>query len=145
MKKRTGEPWVPPAVYGRTLTGLTLNLIVRDIDRSVPFYRDVLGLEVLYHDPDFAAVAGSGAKITLHADHTYEAMPLWADLGDATPRGRGAEIRVLGIDPDRVMQAAAAHGAPVLVPPRTYGHGWRAVHVSDPDGYVFAVGVLTDP
>ncbi len=33
--KRTGTPWMTPAEYGRTLIGLSLNLIVRDIAKNV--------------------------------------------------------------------------------------------------------------
>ena len=49
-KKRTGTPWMTPTEYGRTLTGLSMNLIVRDISKSLPSYRDVLGFSVHYAD-----------------------------------------------------------------------------------------------
>lgn len=141
-KKRTGEPWMPAREYGRTLTGLSVNLIVRAIDRSVPFYRDVLGFTVLYSDPDFAALERDGIRISLHADHAYDGVP-WVDRlsGDAK-RGSGAEIRILGVDPDAVARAARERGHAVLYGPLTKAHGWREVHVEDPDGYTFAVGVL---
>ena len=66
------------ADYGRTLTGLSVNLIVRDVGRSIPFYTGVLELRLLYSDDDFAAFERDGAKLQLHADHTYARMP-WAD------------------------------------------------------------------
>ena len=34
--KRTGIPWMTPAEYGRTLAGLSMNLVVRDVARSDP-------------------------------------------------------------------------------------------------------------
>ena len=36
------------ADYGRTLSGLSVNLIVRDLGRSIPFYSSVLELRLLY-------------------------------------------------------------------------------------------------
>ncbi len=131
------------AAYGRTLEGLSVNLIVRDIARSVPFYTDVLGFAALYSDPDFAALQREGVRLQLHADHTYEKMPWAPMLATDAPRGLGAEIRILGIDPEAVERAARARGDAVVLPTRQRGHGWREVIVSDPDGYVFAVGVAT--
>lgn len=144
MKKRTGDPWMPADAFGRTLTGLSLNLVVRDIARSLPFYAEVLGLRALYADADFAALAvpgPGGARLMLHADHTYDGMPTAVALASAGPRGVGAELRIMGLDPDGVQARAEATRAPVLVPARDFPHGWRECHVEDPDGYVWAVGV----
>ena len=66
--KRTGTPWMTPTEYGRSLTGLSVNLVVRDVARSLPFYRDVLGMTVHYADLDFAALQIAGASVQLHAD-----------------------------------------------------------------------------
>jgi catechol 2,3-dioxygenase-like lactoylglutathione lyase family enzyme len=130
------------ADYGRTLTGLTVNLIVRDIARSLPFYTRVLGLRPLYSDPDFAALEGEGVRLQLHADHTYERMP-WASSGRLAAegkRGLGAEIRILGIEPDAAERRAREGGFTVVVPTRDWPHGWRDCVLEDPDGYTFAVG-----
>jgi len=131
------------ADYGRTLTGLSVNIVVRNVQRSLPFYRDVLGLTCPYSDPDFAALQGDGVRLTLHADHTYERMP-WAEAlaGDAT-RGLGAEIRILGIEPEAAERRARELGFRVVIPTRDWAHGWRDVFLQDPDGYVFSVGVPT--
>lgn len=128
------------AVYGRTLMGLSVNLIVRDVARSLPFYGGVLGLRVLYSDADFAALEGEEVRLQLHADHTYERMPWAGRLAQAGKRGLGAEIRLLGIDPDAAERRAREAGFTVLVPAKEWPHGWRDCVLEDPDGYVFAVG-----
>ena len=140
MKKRTGTPWMASDAYGKTLAGLSLNLIVRDVARSVPFYRDVLGMTVQYSDPDMAALQLGETQIVLHADHTYDKQPWASRLRDAGKRGLGAEIRILGIDPDAAERRASDSGAPVLAASRDWPHGWRDVLLEDPDGYTFAVG-----
>ena len=138
--KRTGTPWMASDAYGKTLAGLSLNLIVRDVERSVPFYRDVIGMTVHYADPDMAALQLAGTQIVLHADHTYDKQP-WAErLGSPGKRGLGAEIRILGIDPDAAERRARERGATVLAGTRDWPHGWRDVLLEDPDGYTFAVG-----
>ncbi|MHB8573149.1 MAG: VOC family protein [Candidatus Dormibacteria bacterium] len=140
-KLRTGDPWMPARDYGHSLTGLSVNLIVRDISLSLPFYSQVLGLQVLYHDPDFAAIEGAGGtRIMLHADHTYEAMPWASALASDASRGLGAEIRLLVVDADAAAARAAQLGIEVLIPPRDAAHGWHECYLRDPDGYVFAVG-----
>lgn len=75
VKKRIGEPWMPAGEYGRSLTGLGVNLLVRDIDRAVAYQKDVLAAEIIYADPDFAVLNGYGASWMLHADHTYADHP----------------------------------------------------------------------
>jgi catechol 2,3-dioxygenase-like lactoylglutathione lyase family enzyme len=129
------------ADYGRTLSGLSVNLIVREIERSVPFYAGVLEMRRLYSDEDFAAFERDGVRLQLHADHTYARMPWAARLTDSSPRGLGAEIRILGIDPDVAEQRARDGGFTVAVPVRDWPHGWRDCVLEDPDGYTFAVGV----
>jgi catechol 2,3-dioxygenase-like lactoylglutathione lyase family enzyme len=143
MKKRQGEPWMPAAEYGSSLPAFSINLLVRDIDASLPFYRDVLDATVHYADPDFAALRVGGAEMMLHADHTYDDHPWHDDLAAGKPRGLGAEIRLFGVDPDGVESRARTHGATVLKGATTKGHGWREVWVRDPDGYVWAVGIAT--
>ena len=57
----------------------------------------------------------------------------------------GAQLRLLGIDPDVVERRALEAGAVVSVPVVERGHGWREVAVQDPDGYEWAVGILIPP
>src|SRR5439155_1132165 len=98
-KRTEAQKWrVTAGDYGRTLKGLSLNLLVRDIDRSLPFYTEVLGFRDLHHDPDFAALERDGVNLVLHADHTYAAQPWAPRLVEQGKRGFGAEIRILGIE-----------------------------------------------
>jgi catechol 2,3-dioxygenase-like lactoylglutathione lyase family enzyme len=129
------------AEYGRTLSGLSVNLIVREVARSIPFYTGVLELRLLYSDEDFAAFEREGVRLQLHADHTYAQMPWAKRLAESSPRGLGAEVRILGIDPDAAERRARAGGFSVAVPVRDWPHGWRDCVLEDPDGYTFAVGV----
>lgn len=139
VKKRTGEPWIPAPTYGRALPQFTVNLIVRDIDRTLAFYREVLDAVVHYSDPDFAAIRILGLECMIHADHAYETNPWSAALTAGETRGIGAELRLFGIDPDEVERRATGRGA-LFKPVSVRGHGWREVMVRDPDGYVWAVG-----
>jgi uncharacterized glyoxalase superfamily protein PhnB len=107
----------------------------------LPFYKEVLGAAVRYADQDFAALNLQGVDFMLHSDHTYDHHPLFERLKGPGPRGTGAELRVMGVDPDAAERKAKTAGAKILQPAMDFPHGWRDVMLEDPDGYVWAVGV----
>ena len=138
---------MPGHQYAKLLTGLTVNLLVRDVLASLPFYTEVLGLKCPYRDPDFAALeGGAGVRITLHADHTYDHQsPEMARLAAPGKRGTGAEIRIMGVDPDQVEARARERGITINVPAQDFPHGWRECRLEDSNGYMFAVGLVKTP
>jgi len=141
MKQRSGEPWMEADDYGRTLPAFTVNLLSADLERSARFYAEVLGARIVYRDVDFMALELAGLAFMVHADHTYDHHPWSARLArEKTGRGLGAEIRMLGLDPDAIEARARAHGAAVLQSAEDKPHGWRDTIVCDPDGYAWAVG-----
>ncbi len=132
--------------YGRTLPAFSANLLVRDPRLSAGWYRDVLGAVVRHADATFAALelpgqGGARVPLMLHADSTYAAHAWAPDLAADVRRGLGAELRLLGPDPDAVAAAAHDQGSPVLQEPADKPHGWRDTVVADPDGYAWGVGV----
>jgi catechol 2,3-dioxygenase-like lactoylglutathione lyase family enzyme len=141
VKKRTGDPWISASDYGALMPQFTVNLIVRSIDTALEFYRKVLWAQVHYSDPDFAALRVLGIEMMLHADHTYEQNPWSADLQGGQLRGLGAELRLLGMNPEGVAERAREMNA-LFKDISVRGHGWREVMVRDPDGYVWAVGEI---
>lgn len=141
MRLRTGEPWMPAATYARTLKGLTLNLLVADLETALRFQQEVLGAEVVYRDPDFAVLRAQGSEWMLHADHAYLGHPAHPQAAPGGRRGVGAEIRVHGRDPDAAQAAAERLGFQILAPATDKGHGLREVFVLDPDGYTWVADV----
>ena len=140
-KTRAGEAWMPADEYGRSLPKFTVNLLVRDVTKALSFYRDVLQATVKYADGDFAALAIAGTDFMLHADHSYDHHPLFRRVKDVSVRGIGAEIRVMGIDPDAAEARARRFGVEIVQEARDFPHGWRDVMLADTDGYVWAVGI----
>ncbi len=137
MKKREEDPWMPADEYGRSLSGLTLNLLVEDVRKSLDFQVKVLGATVVYSDPDFAVVRGYGSEWMLHADHTYDRHPVRIGANAAGQRGAGAELRLHGCDPDKAEEAAMEHGYQVMVSAANKPHGLREAFLVDPDGYIW--------
>jgi catechol 2,3-dioxygenase-like lactoylglutathione lyase family enzyme len=140
MKKREGDPWVSPPVYGRSLLGLGINLLVKDTARAVAFARDVLGLTIVYADPDLAVFRHGEHEWMVHADHTYDAHPLLPRTRIAALRGGGVELRVHDVDPDAAVEVAREQGYGILEPALDKPHGIREAYIIDADGYVWVVG-----
>ena len=132
---------MPAPRYARTLKGLTVNLVVRDIALALPFHREVLGASLVYSDPDIAVLRREDAEWMLHADHTYDSHPTHAALMKATPRGLGAELRLHGRDPDEAEGHARRLGYDVIEASADKAHGLREVFLRDADGYVWVPDV----
>ena len=118
---------------------------MRDTARAAAFYREVFEAEIHYQDIDFAAVRVGPVEVMLHADHTHDDHPWHPELRSDATRGLGAQLRLLGVDPDAVEARARAADAQVVAGATNKGHGWRETLVRDPDGYEWAAGVLVDP
>jgi len=130
--------------YGQSLTGLTLNLLVRNIEIAVQFQTRVLQASLVYADADIAVLRAFGAEWMLHADHTYLENPLFDLISQVTPRGQGAEIRLHGCDPDQAAARARKLGYPVLAEATNKPHGLRECYLADPDGYMWVPDVPYD-
>ncbi|MBL4721163.1 MAG: VOC family protein [Alphaproteobacteria bacterium] len=130
---------MPAPKYSKTLSGLSVNLLVKDVPAAVRFAQSVLGATSIYDDPDFAVVRIAtdtcSAEWMLHADHTYNDHPLSGIARGATGRGAGAEFRVHGVDPDDAEARARDAGYTILDGAADKPHGLREVYILDKDGY----------
>lgn len=142
-KLRQGDAWRPADEYGRSLHGLTINLLVEQLERALLFQREVLAAEVVYSDPDFAVLRGYDAEWMLHADHTYDRHPIRIAAMAVGSRGAGIELRLHGCDPDRAERVALDRGFEVMASAANKPHGLREVFIRDADGYVWVPDVAT--
>jgi catechol 2,3-dioxygenase-like lactoylglutathione lyase family enzyme len=128
--------------YGQSLTGLGINLLVRDLPRSLIFAEVVLGAEARFVTDKFAALRLNGADYMLHSDDTYRGNALSGLIARGEARGLGIELRVYNLDPDKAENRARAHGFTVLAgsidkPP----HGLRECMILDDEGYLWVPSV----
>ena len=142
MKLRAGDPWMPAPKYSRTLKGLSINILVKEIEPALNFAQEVLAAEVVYSDPDFAVLSACEAEWMLHADHTYDKHPMGDTVSTGAARGAGIEIRLHGCDPDSAEHAARNEGYEVMSPATDKGHGVREAFIRDQDGYIWVPDVL---
>ena len=141
VMKRTGEPWMKADEFGRNLPrGVGVNLLIRDVGALATFCRDALGAMILYSDEDFAAIELAGSVFMLHADHSYEDHPMHGVVNGADLRGQGVEIRIYGVDPDKIEERARRLGYDVLSGSVDKPHGLRECHIIGPEGYIWVPG-----
>lgn len=120
-----------------TLQSVTPNLLVADIDRSIAFYRDVLGFTVKQTVPEgapfvFVWLERNGVPVFLNDPKAVE-----HDFPDATRRPAGGTATMFFV----VTAVDALHGeiagkAKVVMPLKTQFYGMREFAVEDPDGHI---------
>jgi lactoylglutathione lyase len=106
-------------------------LYVADLDASIAFYRDVIGLPYRFTDAGYAEFGTEGTRFALYERRRAE----WLTGRTVTP-GPAAEIVLVVDDVDAHADRIAALGATVLSGPADRPWGHRTVHVADPDGFV---------
>lgn len=126
--------------FGRSLSGLGINLLVRDIARSSAFLTEIFGMQVYQPTKDFAILTFGEAVFQLHADGTYHAHPLLGLLPESGPRGGGVELRLYNCDPDDAVARAQGTDAVILQEATDKPHGLREACILDPDGYAWVPG-----
>lgn len=106
-------------------------LYVSDLDASVGFYRDVVGLEHRFTDAGYAEFAGRGTRFAVYERRRAS----WLTDQDVAP-GPAGEVVFEVDDVDAVAARLAARGVPLLSPAADRPWGHRTMHVADPDGFV---------
>lgn len=134
---------VDPPVFGQSLQGISINLLVRDVLAEAGFLTGVFGLRAHRLSKDFAIMTHEGVAFQLHSDATFARHPLFSLLPENGPRGAGIELRLHGIDPDQAaLRAAGWVDALVLGAPRDFTpHGLREAVILCPNGYAWVPSV----
>ena len=132
---------VAPATFGRSLTGLGVNLLCRDVPGMAAFLEGCFGLSFHRLSPDFALARHGAVLMQLHSDATFARHPLHGLLPEAPPRGAGVQIYLFGIDPDLAVSRAEALGGMVIELPADKPHGLREATILSPEGYAFSPAV----
>jgi lactoylglutathione lyase len=112
-------------------------LFVQELDRSMTFYRDTLGLEVVVSDDvsfafrmegqDFAIVALSAGVNMLNEEVL------------ALKQGAGHRVMLCADleDVDATYESLTAKGVIFIKPPIDQPWGWRTAYFADPEGNIW--------
>jgi catechol 2,3-dioxygenase-like lactoylglutathione lyase family enzyme len=113
--------------------------IVSNVDQTIAFYRDKLGFETRFREPDrdpfFAIIGRDGAQIFVKSDK--DVSPLPNPMRHPYMR---LDAFVYAPDPDALAADFADHGAAFSAPLKDTHDGLRGFEIRDPDGYVLFFG-----
>lgn len=123
--------------FGKSLRGIGLNLLVRDVRATCAFLAEVFDLNAHRVSDDFAIITAGKDVFQLHSDSTYHENPLLSLLPENPPRGAGIEIRLYDSDPDAAASKAVARDAMILQAPTDKPHGLREAYILCGDGYAW--------
>jgi lactoylglutathione lyase len=138
--RRPPDPRVPHSrdptdrrsIGRRVFRGLFPIVVTADLQRSLGFYRDLLGFELTYSFPSeqeavFATLDVEGGKLGLgQSEEPVDSAP--------------ASIWLYTDDVDAAVADLRAAGVPVVAEPADQPWGERVGSVADPDGYVVHIG-----
>jgi catechol 2,3-dioxygenase-like lactoylglutathione lyase family enzyme len=118
--------------------------IVSSVDQTIAFYRDKLGFEARFQQPDrdpfFAIIGRDGAQIFVKSDKAVLPLP----NAKRHPCMRW-DAFVYASDPDGLAVDFAGRGATFSVPLEDTHDGLRGFEICDPDGYVLFFGRPREP
>ena len=107
-------------------------VVVKDMKRSVAFYRDVLGLKLQFESPEWTQLDAGNIGVGLHAasdklhpDHTNAVQ-----IGFYVP------------DIQKAVSDLRGKGAHIVKEPVKEQFGWLAI-LADPDGYHIQLGQMS--
>lgn len=124
----------PESFRGRAMMAA---LTVKDVPKSVAWYRDVLGFTVgnTYEDKGklFAVELKAGAvELVVNQDDGAR--------GFDRVKGEGLSLQITTTqDIDALAARATANGATLITPPTTMPWGARLFRVKDPDGFKLVI------
>ena len=135
MKTIEGGP------YGKSLTGIGINLLVRNVEKTAAFLEEVLQTQTIRTNSNFAIIRYHDEHFMLHQDGTYAENELLSILPEAGARGAGIELRFYHTDPDeaeaRANKLADIYQCSVLRSCSDRPHGLRECFILSEDGYCF--------
>jgi catechol 2,3-dioxygenase-like lactoylglutathione lyase family enzyme len=122
-----------------TTTAISPSFIVSNVDRTIAFYRDKLGFETTFQEPDrdpfFAIIRRDGAQLFVKSDRDVTPLP----NSKRHPFMRW-DAFIYAPDPDALAADFVDHGATFSAPLADTHDGLRGFEVTDPDGYVLFFG-----
>lgn len=121
------------------IQGISPFFIVSNVDRTIAFYRDNLGFQTMFQQPDqhpfFAIIGREGAQIFIKSDDDVSPLP---------NASRHAFMKwdayVYASDPEALAAEFIDHGTALNTPLRDTEDGLRGFEVRDPDGYTIFFG-----
>ena len=107
-------------------------IVVSDMQRSVEFYRDKLGIPLKFQSPDWTEFATGTTTLALHGGGVPSTQP---PAGDPSKVAGACSIGFNVDDVDQTYEELKAKGITFVMPPmQREGEGIKLAVAIDPDG-----------
>jgi len=111
-------------------------VVVSDMERSVEFYRDRLGIPLKFQSPDWTEFQTGATTLALHGGGVAPSGP---PAGDPTKQAGSCSIGFNVEDVDKAYEELKAKGIRFVMPPtQREGEGIKLAVCIDPDGLPIA-------
>jgi len=110
-------------------------LIVEELDRSVAFYSEVLGISLSHQTSGYAQLITGQTRLALYTRESMSAT-LGQELEAPARNAPSSEIGFLVADVDEAYQVITERGAESVKEPTDRFWGQRTAYVRDPDGHL---------
>ena len=128
-----------PEAEERESPGIVVELFVRDVDRSIAFYRS-LGFDVARRYEDYVLLRRGEIRLSLQGDaHAVAGPHYFTPHLQEFPRGTGVEISIQVAAVDAEYIRAKTAGLNIVKPMQDRPWGARDFRVADPDGFFLRI------
>jgi lactoylglutathione lyase len=111
-------------------------VVVSDMQRSVEFYRDLLGIPMKFQSPDWTEFLTGTTTLALHGGGVKPTTP---PSGDPSKNAGTCSVGFNVSDVDRTYEELKAKGVHFVMPPtQRDGEGIKLAVCIDPDGLPIA-------
>jgi lactoylglutathione lyase len=111
-------------------------VVVSDMNRSVEFYRDQLGIPLKFQSPDWTEFQTGTTTLALHGGGV---VPATSPAADPTKQAGSCSIGFNVADVDKTYEDLKAKGIRFVMPPtQREGEGIKLAVCIDPDGLPIA-------
>lgn len=118
-------------------------IVVSNMDRSVEFYRDKLGIPLKFQSPEWTEFATGATTLALHGGGIPADRP---PSGDPSKQAGSCTIGFSVQDVDKTYEELQAKGIRFVMPPtRREGEGIKLAVAIDPDGLPVSFAQLLEP
>ena len=117
-------------------------VVVSDMQRSVEFYRDKLGIPLKFQSPEWTEFATGATTLALHGGGVPATQP---PSGDPSKTAGACSIGFNVDDVDKTYEELKAKGITFVMPPtQREGEGIKLTVAIDPDGLPISFAQLIE-
>src|SRR5690606_12818576 len=116
-----------------------VELYVKDIEKSIEFYQDIIGLELYGRNERSARFIYDCFSLLIASETILDQQHYFNNKAQSNIKGNGFELIIVVDQLEKVYQRCLNHNYPIEVGVETYPWKMRGFKLADPDGYFLRI------